>query len=121
MTSRWITIGAALMALAIITGAFGAHALKQRLDPYYLDVFEKGVFYHALHALGILLVATLMQSGALAPERGGLVCLLLLSGIVLFSGSLYLLSVLQIPWLGMITPVGGVTFIAGWIVLAATA
>ncbi|MGA3204870.1 MAG: DUF423 domain-containing protein [Bryobacteraceae bacterium] len=114
----WSAIGAALMALGVILGAFGAHALKDRLDPYSLDVYQKAVFYHFIHALGILLVSALFRAGALAQSASNTVCSLLLAGIVLFSGSLYLLAVTGFRGLGAVTPFGGLAFIAAWLVLA---
>jgi uncharacterized membrane protein YgdD (TMEM256/DUF423 family) len=114
----WGAIGAGLMALGVILGAFGAHALKDRLDPYSLDVYQKAVFYHFIHALGILLVSALFRAGALAQSASNTVCSLLLAGIVLFSGSLYLLAVTGFRGLGAVTPFGGLAFIAAWLVLA---
>ena len=114
----WSAIGAGLMALGVMLGAFGAHALKDRLDPYSLDVYQKAVFYHFIHALGILLVSALFRAGALAQSASNTVCSLLLAGIVLFSGSLYLLAVTGFRGLGAVTPFGGLAFIAAWLVLA---
>ena len=107
----WSAIGAILMALGVMLGAFGAHALKDRLDAYSLDIYQKAVFYHFIHALGILIVAR-TQSGSTT------VCALLLAGIVLFSGSLYLLALTGTRALGAITPFGGVSFIAAWLLFA---
>ena len=78
-------------------GAFGAHALKERLDAYSLDIYQKAVFYHFVHALGILIVSTLFRAGALTQSTCTTVCALFLAGIVLFSGSLYLLALTGIP------------------------
>jgi uncharacterized membrane protein YgdD (TMEM256/DUF423 family) len=114
----WSAIGAGLMALGVMLGAFGAHALKDRLDPYSLDVYQKAVFYHFIHALGILLVSALFRAGALTQSASNTVCSLLLAGIVLFSGSLYLLAVTGFRGLGAVTPFGGLAFIAAWLVLA---
>ncbi len=114
----WSAIGAALMALAVALGAFGAHALKGRLDAYSLDVYQKAVFYHFIHALGILIVAVLFRAGVLTQSACTTVCALLLAGIVLFSGSLYLLAVTGTRALGAITPFGGLSFIAAWLWLA---
>lgn len=104
-------VGALLLAVAVGLGAFGAHALKDRLDAYSLDIWQKAVFYHLIHALGILIVG-------LNNRRADLVCWLLLAGIVLFSGSLYVLALTGVRTLGAVTPFGGVAFIAGWLVLA---
>lgn len=115
---NWTVGGAVLMALAVVMGAFGAHALKGRLDAYSMSVYEKAVFYHFIHGLGILLVALLARTGAITPAGQARVGWLLLLGIVLFSGSLYALALTGVRVLGAITPVGGLAFIAGWIVLA---
>jgi uncharacterized membrane protein YgdD (TMEM256/DUF423 family) len=114
----WSATGAALMALGVAFGAFGAHALKDRLDAYSLDVYQKAVFYHFIHALGILIVSALFRAGALAESACTTVCALLLTGIVLFSGSLYLLALTGTRALGAVTPFGGVSFIAAWLWLA---
>jgi uncharacterized membrane protein YgdD (TMEM256/DUF423 family) len=115
---NWSFVAAILLALAVMLGAFGAHGLRDRLDPYSLSVYEKAVFYHFIHALGILLVSALARSGALMPAAQGRVAWLLFIGILFFSGSLYLLALSGVKILGAITPVGGLAFIAGWIVLA---
>jgi uncharacterized membrane protein YgdD (TMEM256/DUF423 family) len=115
---NWSAIGAVLMALGVMLGAFGAHALKDRLDAYSLDVYQKAVFYHFIHALGILIVATLQRAGALTQSASATVCALLLAGIVLFSGSLYVLAVTGQRALGAVTPFGGLAFIAAWLLLA---
>src|SRR3954453_7366840 len=104
---NWTVAGALLMVLAVGLGAFGAHGLRARLDAYSMGVYEKAVFYHFIHALGVLLAA-----------KVPLVCWLLLAGIALFSGSLYLLAVTGNRALGAVTPIGGVCFIAAWLVLA---
>ena len=114
----WSAIGAALMALGVMLGAFGAHALKERLDAYSMDVYQKAVFYHFIHALGILIVSTLRMTGALKDSACTTVCALLLAGILLFSGSLYLLAVTGSRGLGAVTPFGGLAFIAAWLLLA---
>jgi uncharacterized membrane protein YgdD (TMEM256/DUF423 family) len=114
----WGGIGAILMALGVSLGAFGAHALKDRLDAYSMDVYQKAVFYHFVHALGILIVAALMRAGALTQSASTTVCALLAAGIFLFCGSLYLLAFTGTRALGAITPFGGLAFIAAWLVLA---
>jgi uncharacterized membrane protein YgdD (TMEM256/DUF423 family) len=115
---NWTAIGAALMALAVAMGAFGAHALKGRLDAYSLSVYEKAVFYHFVHGLGILVVALLARTNTITPAGQARVAWLLLIGIVVFSGSLYALAITGARMLGAITPVGGIAFIAGWVMLA---
>lgn len=106
------------MALAVAAGAFGAHGLRNKLDPYSMSVYEKAVFYHFVHALGILLIAVLARTGAITSSGQARAAWLLLIGILVFSGSLYALAVSGIRILGAITPIGGVAFIAGWLVLA---
>jgi uncharacterized membrane protein YgdD (TMEM256/DUF423 family) len=114
----WSAIGAGLMALGVMLGAFGAHALKERLDAYSMDVYQKAVFYHFIHALGILIVSVLFRAGALTESACTIVCALLAAGIVLFSGSLYLLAFTGSRGLGAITPFGGLSFIGAWLLLA---
>lgn len=105
--------GAALMLLAVMLGAFGAHALKARLTPEMLAVYQTGVQYHLIHALGLMVVGLLRN---MQPESGALKAsaLLMTLGIVLFSGSLYALALSGISILGAITPIGGVCFMAAW-------
>ncbi len=116
----FITLGSVNAALAVIFGAFGAHALKARISPEMLSVYHTGSQYHFYHALGMLLIGLLashfQNDGAL--QLSGY---LMLAGIVLFSGSLYLLAVTGVTWLGAITPLGGLAFIAAWVVLAVAA
>lgn len=109
------------MALGVIMGAFGAHGLRGHLDAYSMSVYERAVFYHFLHALGILIVALLARTNAIGASGGRIAALLFLIGIVLFSGSLYALAISGVRAMGAITPIGGLAFIAGWLVLAYTA
>jgi len=106
-------IASILLALAVSTGAFGAHALKGKLDAYGMGIWEKAVFYHFIHAIGLLIVAR-----TIPQVDTTLVCWLLVAGIVLFSGSLYGLALSGITILGAITPLGGVAFIGAWVLLA---
>jgi uncharacterized membrane protein YgdD (TMEM256/DUF423 family) len=115
---NWSATGSILLALAVILGAFGAHGLRGRLDAYSMGVYEKAVFYHFVHALGLLIVSVLPKTGTFPPEGANVVCWLLLAGIVIFCGSLYLLAVTGNRTLGAITPVGGLSFIAAWLLLA---
>jgi uncharacterized membrane protein YgdD (TMEM256/DUF423 family) len=115
---NWTTIGAVLMALAVAAGAFGAHGLRNRLDAYSMSVYEKAVFYHFIHALGILLVSLLARTSAISIGGQARVAWLFLIGIIIFSGSLYALALSGARTLGAITPIGGIAFIAGWLVLA---
>jgi len=107
-----------LLALAVILGAFGAHGLQNRLDDYSRGVYEKAVFYHFLHAMGILVVAVLSRTGTFPQQATDTVCWCLLAGIVLFSGSLYALALTGNRALGIVTPFGGLAFILGWLLLA---
>lgn len=106
------------MALAVALGAFGAHGLKSRLDAYGMGIWEKAVFYHFVHALGMLIVPVMAKLGLLTSGGAGRVCLLLAAGIVLFSGSLYALALSGVRVLGAVTPLGGLSFIAAWLLLA---
>lgn len=118
MKRNFILTGAILAALAVILGAFGAHALKARLTAEHLQVFEVGVRYHFYHAFALLLTGILYKEfpGKKMVWAGNL----FIAGIVLFSGSLYLLSNVEgFKKLGIVTPIGGVCFIAGWLLLAA--
>lgn len=100
-------------------GAFAAHGLKSRLSPEYLAVFQTGVHYQMLHALALLALALLVRQlpGRLLLAAGYLFTL----GIVLFSGSLYALTLSGVSALGMITPLGGLAFLAGWLCLGVSA
>ena len=114
----WSMIAAIALALAVMLGAFGAHVLKGRLDAYSMGIYEKAVFYHFIHAMGLLVVSLLPKSGTLNPNQAAWVSALLLGGIVIFSGSLYALAGTGIRVLGAITPLGGLSFIAAWALLA---
>ena len=115
---NWSATGAGALGLAVILGAFGAHGLKDRLDAYSMGVYEKAVFYHFVHALGVLIVSLMPKAGYLSQTQTNWICGFLTAGIALFSGSLYVLAVTRIPMLGAITPFGGISFIAGWLMLA---
>jgi uncharacterized membrane protein YgdD (TMEM256/DUF423 family) len=105
-------VGAGLAFLGVAAGAFGTHVLEDRLTGDLLDVFNTAVDYQLYHALGLLLV------GGLAPRLGATLVrwagILFVSGTIVFSGSLYLLALTGVRWLGAITPIGGVCFLAGW-------
>jgi uncharacterized membrane protein YgdD (TMEM256/DUF423 family) len=115
---NWSAIAAIFLALAVGLGAFGAHGLKSRLDPEMMDIYKTAVLYHFLHALGMLVVSVLPKAGTLSESAAEIICWLLLAGILIFSGSLYLLAVTGTRALGAITPFGGVAFIAAWLLLA---
>ena len=104
--------GALLAGSGVAFGAFGAHALKAALSPALLEVFETGVRYQMYHGLGLLAL------GALPGVRGGRAPGLLLAGTLVFSGSLYLLALTNLKWLGAVTPFGGLLLLAGWGLLA---
>jgi uncharacterized membrane protein YgdD (TMEM256/DUF423 family) len=116
MDRTFLLIGALAGLTAVALGAFGAHGLRSRLSPDMLAVFETGVRYHMYHALALVATALVMQrfSGRLTVAAGWLFTV----GIVLFSGSLYLLAFTGVTMLGAITPLGGVAFLLGWACLA---
>lgn len=114
----WIKSASLLMFIAVALGAFGAHALKAHLSDYSLDVYKTAVLYHFIHALAIFAVAWI--SAYTNDPKAHYAGLCFLAGIVLFSGSLYLLSVTGLKWLGAITPLGGIYFLAGWFILLLT-
>jgi len=113
---NWTAASAIALFLAVAIGAFGAHVLQGRLDAYSMEIYQRAVLYHFIHALGILAVS-------LMPPTAGRdwVCRLLLAGILLFCGSLYALALTGNRMLGAITPFGGLSFLAGWLMLAITA
>ena len=115
---NWSAIAAVLLALAVGLGAFGAHGLRDRFDEYRMGVWEKAVFYHFVHALGMLIVSVIARAGALSKSGAEWVCWLLLAGMLIFSGSLYVLAWSGVRMLGAITPVGGTAFILAWLLLA---
>lgn len=99
--------------------AFGAHGLAEKLSAKDLGIFEKAVFYHLVHALALLILnCSTPLKNWVSESCLRNTSLLLLFGILLFSGSLYLLVILQQRWLGVITPIGGISFILGWVFLA---
>ena len=110
-------LGALLLALGVGMGAFGAHALLGRLDAYSMGVWEKAVFYHLIHALGLLIVFLLARTGAIPAASGNRVGFLLTAGILLFSGSLYVLALSGMRVLAAVTPLGGLAFLAAWLLL----
>ena len=115
MSRMFFALGCAFGFLAIALGAFGAHALKQRLPADLLDVFEVGVRYQMYHALALLAVA---WAATQWPGTGVSVAgWLFVAGIVIFSGSIYVLALSGVRWLGAVTPLGGLAFLAGWVYL----
>jgi uncharacterized membrane protein YgdD (TMEM256/DUF423 family) len=114
---NFFALGALLGGISVVLGAFGAHALQRRLAPEKLNTFEIGVryqFYHALALLAVGLAGTLHQQSTLLVASGWL----FVAGIIAFSGSLYWLAFGGPRWLGPVTPLGGLAFIVGWILLA---
>ena len=105
------------MALGVALGAFGAHALRERVEATDLAIWHTAVQYHLLHALGLFIVAGIVHllPAATAPRIAGW---LMLVGILLFSGSLYVLVLSNTRWLGAVTPLGGAAFIGAWLLLA---
>lgn len=114
---NWSATGAAALAIAVAAGAFGAHGLRGRLDEYSMSVYEKAVFYHFIHALGLLVVPLFARLDWMSGAGASRVCALLLAGIVLFSGSLYALALSGTRILGAVTPFGGMAFIIAWALL----
>lgn len=111
----YFVLGCISAAIAVAAGAFGAHGLKGILSPEMLTTYETAVRYQMYHAFG--LIATALASGSLPNSKTKLVGWCFAGGTVLFSGSLYLLTLTGILWLGAITPLGGIAFIAGWVTL----
>ncbi|MDF2380444.1 DUF423 domain-containing protein [Nostoc ellipsosporum NOK] len=123
MHKRYLFAGALLGALAVILGAFGAHKLKELVPPETVSTFQTGVQYQMYHAIALVFTGLLYERFASGALRWAGICFSL--GILLFSGSLYVLTMLKatdtvgLSKLGIITPFGGVFFIAGWLLLAA--
>ena len=116
MDRLFFLLGSLSGFLAVALGAFGAHVLRSRLDPDMLAIFETGARYQMYHALALLAVAwaSTRWPGNLVTGAGWL----FVAGTVIFSGSLYLLSLTGMRWLGAITPLGGLAFMAGWLCMA---
>jgi uncharacterized membrane protein YgdD (TMEM256/DUF423 family) len=119
MRTNWFAVGAFAAAIGVTLGAFGAHALKLRITEDLLAVFETGVRYQMYHALALLAVAwaATRWPGPWINASGWLFTL----GILIFCGSLYLMTFTGVRWLGAITPIGGLCFILGWIAMAVAA
>ncbi|HET7628651.1 MAG TPA: DUF423 domain-containing protein [Bacillales bacterium] len=109
----FVALGSLMAFLGVVIGAFGAHSLKNIVTGKWADIYETGVHYHLIHALALILVGILADKfpGTFMQAAGWL----LFAGIVLFSGSLYVMSITKISVLGAITPIGGVAFLAGWV------
>lgn len=119
MQKIFLLLGAVSAFLAVAAGAFGAHALGDQVEPGRLEAFETGVryqMYHALALLGLAWAVGRWPDSLLAPAGW-----LFVGGTVLFSGSLYILVLADLPWMGAVTPFGGLSFLGGWLLVAATA
>ena len=117
MSKYFIFLGSINAFLAVGLGAFGAHGLKSRISAEMLEIYQTGVHYHIFHALGLILVGIIahwLSNSNIVAWSGGF----MLSGIVIFSGSLYVLSLTGVRGFGAITPIGGGAFLIGWILLA---
>lgn len=111
----WWRVAGVAGALGVLLGAFGAHGLKDVVtDPHLLEVWETGARYHLIHALALCAVAA-------HPRRPNGAGIAFVAGMVLFSGSLYVMTLTGMRWLGAVTPLGGLSFIVGWVILAVRA
>lgn len=113
-TKLFLVLGGVNAMLVVVLGAFGAHFLKTRIPGEMMAVYQTAVLYHGIHALGLIAigVVTAWLTGSIYLKSAGWI---MFAGIVLFSGSLYLLSVTGLHWLGAITPIGGLAFILAWL------
>ena len=112
MLKTGLILGSLFSLFTVILGAFGAHALKEQLTEYGQSIYDKAVFYQMFHAMGIFVVTFV---GDYYSSINTLIIMWAFAlGIVLFSGSLYILALTKIKWIGMITPIGGMFFIVGW-------
>ena len=114
---HFILLGAFFAFTGVAMGAFGAHALRPSLSARMMEIYQTAVDYQMWHALGLALVGVLQRfhpESKLLGWTGGLMCF----GIVIFSGSLYILSITGIRWLGAVTPLGGTSFLIAWILMA---
>ena|SRR3989338_5316671 len=111
----WAKIGCVMMMAGVFLGAFSAHALRSKLSEHAFDIFRTGVLYHLIHALALFVVAWLKIQ--VADPRMDWAGIFIFAGIVLFSGSLYILSVTGQKWLGAVTPFGGLSFLTGWFLI----
>ncbi len=111
-----LVLGALFALLAVMAGAFGAHGLRGVIDERGLEVFQTAVTYQIYHSLALILVAILPVAG-LSRRLLGIAAGFFVAGILLFSGSLYLLVLTDLRWMGPVTPVGGIGFVVGWILV----
>ncbi len=120
MKQLYILTGAAMAGLAVALGALGAHALAEKIEPQHLDTFKTGVLYHMYHAFAIIIVGILYRYRQTPHLKNAFIAFVL--GIILFSGSLYLMTIGRLigknfKWVGPITPVGGLGFMVGWVLV----
>ncbi|WP_454783257.1 DUF423 domain-containing protein [Legionella sp. WA2022007384] len=115
MFKRFIAIGALSAMFATILGAFAAHGLKAQFSEYQMHIFQTGVFYQFIHSLALLFIGVILWN--LNSRFIRISGWLFVIGILFFSGSLYLMSFMQVKALGMVTPIGGTCFIIGWLLL----
>jgi len=116
--NRWLFVGAINGFLAVAAGAFAAHGLETRVPPQALEIFQTGAHYHLAHAIALVAVSLVRGPGV---PRANVAGWLFTAGIVLFSGSLYFLVLADSTALVLLTPLGGVSFLAGWVMLALAA
>ncbi|MDJ0689657.1 MAG: DUF423 domain-containing protein [Xenococcaceae cyanobacterium MO_188.B32] len=121
MARLFLSIAAILAGLSVAGGAFASHALKEKLSERALEIFETGSKYQMYHALALLAIGLLLSRSEIASTLLNTAGFAFIAGVVLFSGSLYALSLTGIKWLGAITPLGGVAFLVGWGCLAVAA
>jgi uncharacterized membrane protein YgdD (TMEM256/DUF423 family) len=115
MTNLIIPLGAFNAFLAVAAGAFAAHGLKDILSPEYINTFKTAADYQMMHGIGLILIGILNKQSTSRSNTAA--AILMLTGIILFSGSLYLLTLTGIKWLGIITPFGGLCFLIAWLTL----
>ncbi|MFT4976610.1 MAG: uncharacterized membrane protein YgdD (TMEM256/DUF423 family) [Myxococcota bacterium] len=113
MKQRWMAVAALIGFLSVAGGAFGAHALEAMIPPERMDTFEIGTRYAQVHAVALLCVAVMLRDQPTATTLK-LACAAFTVGVVFFTGSLWLLTVSGVTWLGAITPLGGLAFLTGW-------
>jgi uncharacterized membrane protein YgdD (TMEM256/DUF423 family) len=118
MTQLFLAIASILGGTSVAAGAFASHALKERLSDRALEIFETGARYQMYHALALMLVALLLLRAETSQSLLTTSGIAFIAGVVIFSGSLYALSLSGVKWLGAITPLGGVAFLIGWGCLA---
>ena len=113
MKTPWVTVGTVLGFFAVALGAFGAHALREKLTPRALEIYQTATHYQMFHALALLALGLWASQHPEASTQSTGTCFSL--GTIIFSGSLYALAITDLRFLGAITPIGGVLFLAGWV------